>query len=282
MRCRGVVFALLLALAGCGGSTIVTTTVTTPETASTQTTSKQPYERYSTPDFSIDRPAGWTTEEDQSPQGAYLESKWRDPADAKSAVLIDWQRSSGSSPEANATSVRAQTSTTPGYQEISFEAASIAAMDGWKWVFDVPGSRRVDYFIDTCGRSFAILGSTAPQQFDQLANTFAHIADSLQANCSPPSTTTTATISTSTTTQPPSSCPTEAGVTRENDCPPADPANPPADFCATHQCIENFDNGRGTAVQCNDGEWSMSGGIQGACSDHGGESSNPPGPPPNY
>jgi hypothetical protein len=35
-------------------------------------------------------------------------------------------------------------------------------------------------------------------------------------------------------------------------------------------------------VQCNDGDWSMSGGIQGACSHHAGESSNPPGPPPIY
>jgi hypothetical protein len=81
---------------------------------------------------------------------------------------------------------------------------------------------------------------------------------------------------------PPFVCTTEAGVVQENDCPPPDPANPPADFCTTHQCIANFPNGRGTAVQCNDGMWSMSGGIQGACSSHGGESSNPPGPPPIY
>lgn len=88
--------------------------------------------------------------------------------------------------------------------------------------------------------------------------------------------------STTTTTTTTFSCPTEPGVTHENDCPPADPASPPPDFCSTHACIASFYNGRGTAVQCNDGEWSMSGGIQGACSYHGGESSNPPGPPPIY
>ncbi|HET6871034.1 MAG TPA: hypothetical protein VFH80_34300 [Solirubrobacteraceae bacterium] len=43
-------------------------------------------------------------------------------------------------------------------------------------------------------------------------------------------------------------------------------------FCATHVCIANFPNGRGYIVQCTDGEWSHSGGLQGACSDHGGES----------
>ena len=105
----------------------------------------------------------------------------------------------------------------------------------------------------------------------------------------PPTTTAppTTTVVPPTTTAPPTtipafSCPTEPAVTRQNDCPPADPANPPADFCSTHSCSANFYNGSGTAVQCNDGEWSMSGGIRGACSYHGGESDNPPGPPPIY
>lgn len=44
-----------------------------------------------------------------------------------------------------------------------------------------------------------------------------------------------------------------------------------AQFCSTHSCIENFPNGNGSIVQCADGEWSHSGGLSGACSDHGGE-----------
>lgn len=44
-------------------------------------------------------------------------------------------------------------------------------------------------------------------------------------------------------------------------------------FCTTHSCIENFPNGNGYIVQCVDGEWSHSGGLSGACSDHGGEAS---------
>lgn len=43
------------------------------------------------------------------------------------------------------------------------------------------------------------------------------------------------------------------------------------EFCSAHQCIENFPNGNGSIVQCQDGEWSHSGGLSGACSDHGGE-----------
>lgn len=42
-------------------------------------------------------------------------------------------------------------------------------------------------------------------------------------------------------------------------------------FCASHQCIANFPNGHGEVVQCSDREWSHSGGITGACADHGGE-----------
>jgi hypothetical protein len=34
--------------------------------------------------------------------------------------------------------------------------------------------------------------------------------------------------------------------------------------------IPNYPNGNGYPVQCNDGQWSQSGGIQGACSHHGG------------
>lgn len=45
---------------------------------------------------------------------------------------------------------------------------------------------------------------------------------------------------------------------------PAD-ADPPLD-----ERIPNYDEGRGSPVQCSDGMWSQSGGIQGACSGHGG------------
>jgi hypothetical protein len=45
-------------------------------------------------------------------------------------------------------------------------------------------------------------------------------------------------------------------------------------FCASHPCIANFSNGTGTVVQCTDGKWSHSGGLSGACSDHGGESAS--------
>jgi hypothetical protein len=62
----------------------------------------------------------------------------------------------------------------------------------------------------------------------------------------------------------------------------APPQTPPAsdegassgDFCATHVCIPNYDNGSGSRVQCRDGSYSHSGGKQGACSHHGGVASS--------
>lgn len=47
--------------------------------------------------------------------------------------------------------------------------------------------------------------------------------------------------------------------------------NPPADFCSYFACIGNFWNGRGYVNECQDGEYSKSGGIRGDCSYHGGE-----------
>lgn len=55
--------------------------------------------------------------------------------------------------------------------------------------------------------------------------------------------------------------------------PPAVPAPataPEDDFCDTHNCIPNYPDGNGSTVQCADGTYSQSGGIQGACSHHGG------------
>jgi len=46
---------------------------------------------------------------------------------------------------------------------------------------------------------------------------------------------------------------------------------PPDDYTPTPgENIPNYDNGRGSRVRCADGMYSQSGGIQGACSGHGG------------
>jgi hypothetical protein len=72
---------------------------------------------------------------------------------------------------------------------------------------------------------------------------------------------------------PPEPKPPPARLERSYGTEHPDPYLPPSDaggFCATHDCIPNFENGSGYVVQCEDGTWSHSGGIQGACSWHGG------------
>jgi hypothetical protein len=47
--------------------------------------------------------------------------------------------------------------------------------------------------------------------------------------------------------------------------------SPAAGVCTYFDCIENFPNGTGYMVECNDNTYSMSGGKDDVCSDHGGE-----------
>jgi hypothetical protein len=71
--------------------------------------------------------------------------------------------------------------------------------------------------------------------------------------------------------KPPADYQPPEGFTPIPDQSPGEPAyEPPPDFCDTHDCIPNFENGTGYPTQCEDGTWSGSGGRPGACSWHGG------------
>lgn len=48
------------------------------------------------------------------------------------------------------------------------------------------------------------------------------------------------------------------------------PQSAPSPTPAPGPTIPNYPNGKGYPVECSDGTWSQSGGIQGACSHHGG------------
>jgi hypothetical protein len=88
-----------------------------------------------------------------------------------------------------------------------------------------------------------------------------------------PTTDTTPSFTTTTTdTTPTGTTPTDTGTSSAapNDVPPADPYNPPGDFCKTHVCAPSFSKGFGFAVQCADGVWSKQGGQSGVCRNDGG------------
>lgn len=47
--------------------------------------------------------------------------------------------------------------------------------------------------------------------------------------------------------------------------------HPPSDLCHYIPCIANFDKGSGYVEECQDGQFSKRGGLQGSCSQHGGD-----------
>ena len=249
--------ALLLGtmmLLGCGsGSTttvmkkrkVVTAVASTP--THTPTIASQQYTTYQGPGYTAQIPVGWTTESDQADKGSYVESVFRDPANPNTSITIDITAGVSDTPVASASTVRADTSRTPGYQEIDFSPSTVAGSDAVKWVFDVSGDQRVDYFFNECAGGLAVLGSTSPNDFQGEEPVFDSVVQSVTGDCA---------SSTSTTSVPPVS----------TQPPPVSGTS----FCDTRSCIDNFYNGDGYIVQCNDGMWSHSGGIQGACSYHGG------------
>jgi hypothetical protein len=165
---------------------------------STSAATKTSYDNHSQALYAVDIPSGWTQEKDDQQIGNRLESIWRNPSDSNTAILIDATTpASGETPIGNAASVRADTSKTPGYREISFGPATVGPWQAAKWVFQVSGDQRVDYFAGRCNTDVALLGSTSPDTFTTWSPVFRHAMSSLRTTCAgtsgtaPPSTPTT-------------------------------------------------------------------------------------------
>lgn len=138
---------------------------------------------YTASSYAADIPAGWQNEEDQTRVSNFLESKWRDPSDGNSSVLVDEGPIAASSAQAHAEALRTSLARASDYVERSFGQTRLAGLQAWKWVFLVSGNQRVDYFLQACGHDFAVLGSTSPSRFPGLAPTFQAVAESLRATC---------------------------------------------------------------------------------------------------
>lgn len=148
------------------------------------TTSAARFTAYGGRAFTASVPTGWRTEADDADHGAYLESKWRDPAHPDTSVLIDATPGYTGTAEEGATSVRNQTERTPGYREISFGPAHTAAgRRVWRWQFELGASRRVDDFFVACGTGVAVLGSASVRRFADEQRTFDHVTSSTRAAC---------------------------------------------------------------------------------------------------
>ncbi len=139
---------------------------------------------YSQSLYTVEIPSEWAQESSDEPNGRYVESVWRSPAEPNTAILIDAESPAPSvAPIVSAESVRAQTSQSSGYGELAFEPTTLAGLPAARWVFDVSGDRRVDYFTNICNVGVAVLGSTTPAIFGSLAPTFHEAASSVTAPC---------------------------------------------------------------------------------------------------
>jgi hypothetical protein len=139
---------------------------------------------YSQSLYTVEIPSGWAQETSDEPNGRYVESVWRNPAEPNTAILIDAESPAPSVPPiVSAESVRAQTSQSSGYGELAFEPTTLSGLPAARWVFDVSGDRRVDYFTNICDVGVAVLGSTTPAIFGSLAPTFHEAASSVTVPC---------------------------------------------------------------------------------------------------
>lgn len=201
---------LALSSGGDGGASIhpaAVVTVTTPGQASTATPTTQSSSRVSrspstsTPatqpitqsrvNFSAYRaqhinaqiPSGWKMLENEAQKSGYLESKWQSPSGRGDSVLIDTSPATDLSLQEDAAPVHRALEAASGYHEISYGPGDLAGLSSWMWVFEVSGDERVDYFFNSCGQGFGVLGSTRASRFAAMRATFRTVAQSTHAVC---------------------------------------------------------------------------------------------------
>jgi Protein kinase domain len=154
------------------------------ETAAAEASPSSSQSTYSQSLYSVAIPAGWFQETSDKPSGSYMESVWRNPSEPNTSITVDAESPAPPvEPIASAEAVRAQTSQSAGYRELAFESTTLAGLPAARWVFDVSGDRRVDYFLNVCNVGIAMLGSTTPAIFGSLSPTFHEAASSIAVPC---------------------------------------------------------------------------------------------------
>jgi hypothetical protein len=214
--------------------------------------------------FNIDYPQAWQVETAEQSKGSYLDTTIRGTGDPNLLLRVDVTPSAGlPSPEDNAAPVVAALRAQSTYRELAYSSGNIDGYPSLRWEFLVEERgvllHKIDtFFVSADGDAFAVLVQAPAAVYPRWQPLFNRIRNSIAAAV-------TATDPTPTDTSP--SVATDPSADTSGGY--AEP-----DFCSTHECIPNFDNGNGYIVQCADGEWSHSGGLQGACSYHGGETGN--------
>jgi hypothetical protein len=262
-----VVSVLVASLLGCGDGSETAAPPAPPETVTvtvTETVPAAPEEKPADPSeglveeelaaanvfegeyFSVAYPESWELETAEVSKGSYLDTTIRDVLDSDRMLRIDVSPATFSDPATAAAEVEAYLRDQPGYRRLRYGHTSFLGYDAFRWDFLVREDgvllRKSDIFFTTdAGDGVAVLIQTPAADYRAHASTLETARRTL----------------------------TIVGEGYAPDPGLAD-VEASAEFCATHDCIDNFEEGNGSIVQCEDGSWSQSGGIQGACSHHGG------------
>lgn len=130
-------------------------------------------------------PKGWETLKIDEVNSNRRTSQWENPTNPDVTVLIDAQTPAPNIPVLeSAAKVRADTSRSAGYEEISFAQETIGDREVARWEFYIPDEgQKVDYFFQECNVGMAVLGTAPPGLFDEYTADFRHVVETASANC---------------------------------------------------------------------------------------------------
>ncbi len=130
-------------------------------------------------------PRGWEQELVDEPVTDYYENLWRDPSDPENTFIrIDGGNpESIESPFAASEGLVEEVRQSPGYQEISYGPDFKGGREAARWIYEIDGDKRADYFFVECGQGLASVGSTSPERYPELAAMFREVAFSTYVYC---------------------------------------------------------------------------------------------------
>jgi hypothetical protein len=130
-------------------------------------------------------PVGWEHGLIDKPVSNYYENVWREPEDPEGTFI----RIDGGSPATSESPLAAseplveEVRQDPEYREISYGPDYKAGREAARWVYELDGDKRADYFFVTCGQGIASVGSTSPERYPELAAMFREVAFSTLVAC---------------------------------------------------------------------------------------------------
>jgi hypothetical protein len=135
--------------------------------------------------YSALAPSGWEHELIDKPVSNYYENLWREPEDPDSTFIrIDGGNPATSeSPLVASEPLVEEVRQDPEYREISYGPDYKEGREAARWVYELDGDKRADYFFVTCGQGIASVGSTSPERYPELASTFREVAFSTLVPC---------------------------------------------------------------------------------------------------